>query len=61
LFPPPPALPAQAKGIPDWQRIHDELRGKNVTLFLLWQEYREANPEWLQIQLVLRPLPGLAG
>ena len=24
------------------------LRGKNVTLFLLWQEYREANPDGYQ-------------
>ena len=48
LFPPPPDLPAQARGIPDWKRIHDELRGKNVTLFLLWQEYREANPDGYQ-------------
>lgn len=48
LFPPPPDLPAQVRGIPDWQRIHDELRGKNVTLFLLWQEYREANPDGYQ-------------
>ncbi len=48
LFPPPPDLPAQARGIPDWKRIHDELRGKNVTLFLLWQEYRESNPDGYQ-------------
>jgi len=45
LFPPLPDLPAQARGIPDWQHIRDELKGKNVTLFLLWQEYRQANPD----------------
>jgi transposase len=48
LFPLPPDLPAQVRGIPDWQQIHDELKGKHVTLFLLWQEYREANPEGYQ-------------
>jgi transposase len=48
LFPPPPDLPAQARGIPDWQHIRDELAGKNVTLFLLWQEYRQANPDGYQ-------------
>ena len=48
LFPPPPDLPAQARGIPDWQHIRDELTGKNVTLFLLWQEYRQANPDGYQ-------------
>jgi len=48
LFPPPPDLPAEVRGIPDWHQIHDELKGKYVTLFLLWQEYREANPEGYQ-------------
>ncbi len=48
LFPQPPDLPAQARGIPDWQHIRDELAGKNVTLFLLWQEYRQANPDGYQ-------------
>ncbi len=48
LFPPPPDLPAQIRGIPDWTQIHQELRHKHVTLFLLWQEYREAHPEGYQ-------------
>ena len=48
LFPPPPDLPAEVRGLPDWQQIHDELKGKYVTLFLLWQEYRQANPEGYQ-------------
>jgi transposase len=48
LFPPPPDLLAQVRGIPDWHQIHEELRGKHVTLFLLWQEYREATPEGYQ-------------
>lgn len=34
--------------MPDWQYIRDELTGKNVTLFLLWQEYRQANPDGYQ-------------
>ncbi|WP_295405709.1 IS21 family transposase [uncultured Thiocystis sp.] len=29
----------------DWVRIQRELRGKGVTLFLLWQEYRECTPD----------------
>ena len=48
LFPPPPDMPAQLRGIPDWLAIHKELRHKHVTLFLLWQEYREANPDGYQ-------------
>ncbi len=34
--PPPPAQP-----LPDWSYIHQELRRKNVTLHLLWREYRQ--------------------
>ena len=48
LFPPPPDLPAQERGIPDWAHIHGELKHKGVTLFLLWQEYRQANPDGYQ-------------
>lgn len=48
LFPPPPDLPAQARGIPDWTHIHGELKHKSVTLFLLWQEYRQAHPDGYQ-------------
>ena len=48
LFPPPPNLPAPIRGLPDWPRIHQELKRKGVTLFLLWQEYREAHPQGYQ-------------
>lgn len=48
LFPPPPDLPAESRGIPDWSHIHTELRHKHVTLFLLWQEYRQNHPEGYQ-------------
>jgi transposase len=49
LFPPPPALPAHARGLPNWLVVHKDLRSKkNVTLFLLWQEYRETHLEGYQ-------------
>ena len=48
LFPPPPSLPAPARGVPDWAHVHQELKRKGVTLFLLWQEYRETHPEGYQ-------------
>ncbi|MEZ5489317.1 MAG: IS21 family transposase [Gammaproteobacteria bacterium] len=48
LFPPPPDLPAQERGIPDWVHIHGELKHKGVTLFLLWQEYRANHPDGYQ-------------
>lgn len=31
--------------LPDWMIIHEELRNRDVTLALLWSEYREANPD----------------
>lgn len=33
------------KPLPDWKYIHKELKKKNVTLFLLWQEYKETYPD----------------
>ena len=48
LFPPPPALPAGERGVPDWSHIHQELKRKGVTLFLLWQEYRQRHPHGYQ-------------
>jgi len=48
LFPPSPPLPASGRPLPDWARIHQELRRKGVTLFLLWQEYKGAYPEGYQ-------------
>src|SRR5260370_997062 len=40
LFPPPPSLPAEQRPVPDWATVHRELRRPNVTLALLWEEYR---------------------
>ena len=44
LFPVVPVLPAQERALPDWSVIHQESKRKGVTLFLLWQEYRECHP-----------------
>jgi len=30
---------------PDWAQIHQEMRRKGVTLFLLWQEYKANQPD----------------
>lgn len=45
LFPPPPDLPASARGVPDFAEVHRQLKRKGVTLFLLWQEYRASCPD----------------
>jgi transposase len=45
LFP-PPVSPANApRPLPDWQHLHEELRRKGVTLFLLWEEYKAVHPD----------------
>jgi transposase len=40
--------PAANRPLPDWSWVHQELKRKGVTLTLLWQEYKGANPEGLQ-------------
>jgi transposase len=45
LFPPPPSLPAEQRPLPDWASVHRELRRPNVTLALLWEEYRLASAD----------------
>jgi transposase len=47
LYPPPPAS-SRRRPLPDWSTIHQELRGKGVTLGLLWQEYRAAHLDGYQ-------------
>lgn len=49
LFPPQPSPSTNStRPTPDWQEIHTELRRKGVTIDLLWQEYKEANPHGFQ-------------
>ena len=40
-----PASVSKRKGTPDWLYIDTELRKRDVTLELLWQEFRESQPE----------------
>ena len=45
LFPPPPVASPEQRCLPDCAAIHKELKSrKNVTLQLLWEEYKQANP-----------------
>jgi transposase len=45
LFPPLPAIAADQRALPDWAWVHRELRRPNVTLALLWEEYRAGTPD----------------
>ena len=40
LFPPPSGTPADQRPMPDWGWVHRELRRPDMTLALLWEEYR---------------------
>ncbi len=56
LFAPPPASPASkakeeegGKALPDFAKIHEQRqRHRHLTLQLLWEEYKQANPDGLQ-------------
>ena len=39
----------EQRALPDLVRIHQELKKPGVTLTLLWQEYKEANPDGYQL------------
>ncbi len=46
LFKPPfAALTEPSRPLPDWPRLHAELRRPSVTLLLVWEEYRAGHPE----------------
>jgi transposase len=45
LFPPRAAVPVERRPVPDWAAVHQELKRKGVTLWLLWQEYKAAHPQ----------------
>jgi transposase len=40
-----PAPSVVQRPVPEWARLHQELRRKGMTLGLLWQEYREVHPD----------------
>ena len=45
LFPPLPDVPSDQRPVPDWSAVHRDLRRPNVTLALLWEEYRAATTD----------------
>lgn len=45
---PSPAVADATRSTPDWVAVHRDLKRKGVTLFLLWQEYKEQHPAGYQ-------------
>ena len=45
LFPPPPDLRTDKRPKPAWAEVHRELRRADVTLALLWEEYKAREPD----------------
>src|ERR1700682_4826366 len=45
LSPLPPAIAADQRPLPAWAGVHRELRRPDVTLALLWEEYRAGAPD----------------
>jgi len=45
LYPPPPDVAVERRPVPDWAQVHREMRRPDVTLALLWEEYRAAAPD----------------
>jgi len=48
LFPPGSLSRSCKPPLPDFSYIHDELKRKGVTLYLLWEEYKERHPDGYQ-------------
>jgi len=48
LYPPLPVIAPENRPKPTWSKIYKELKRKSVTLQLLWQEYKEDNPDGYQ-------------
>ena len=44
LYPPAQAMASSPRPAADWPEVHRQLKGKGVTLQLLWEEYREREP-----------------
>jgi len=39
------ASPSQCRPLPEWDKVHKELRRPHVTLMLVWLEYKETHPD----------------
>ena len=61
LFPLSPARATTEHLAPDWSHLHQELKRKGVTLFLLWQEYKATTPDGFQYSWFCKAYRAWAG
>jgi transposase len=48
LFSASSSEPMEQRPTPRWEDVHQELKRKGVTLYLLWREYKESHPDGYQ-------------
>jgi transposase len=53
--------PDMKRPLPDWNYVHKELKKKSVTIFLLWQEYKETYPDGYEYSWFCRNYKEWAG
>jgi transposase len=61
LFPARPVRPSATPLVPDWSVVHQELKRKGVTLFLLWEEYKATTPDGYQYSWFCRAYQAWTG
>src|SRR5512147_1266546 len=61
LFTPPGFHAGPTQPLPDWSRVHTELRRRGVTLLLLWEDTGPPVPGRLRLRLQLLLCPRGAG
>ena len=48
LFPTEEPVDGGPRFVPDWAEVHRQLARKNVTLQLVWEEYKQEHPDGFQ-------------
>ena len=60
LFTPPGFHEGSTKPIPDWTKVHEELKRRSVTLMILWEEHRAEHVDGHGYSPLLRALRRMA-
>jgi hypothetical protein len=60
LFVPAGFHDGATRPVPDWGKVHEELKRRGVTLMILWEEHRADCPDGARLLAVLRAVRPLA-